>query len=397
MRVLFVSTPGVGHVFPMVPLAWALRCAGHEVLFATSGPALAAGQAGLPVIDAAPAWDRRAALTAASREHPDFVAGLRGLRGRRLSDLRDSVDYLALLSSGLVDGALDIAAGWGADLIVRSQIDGAGGVVAGRLGLPLVEHGFGLARTAGMAERLRGRLAEVFGQDADAPPRTAILDVAPPSLLACLPGDAGGDAASHSTPDGTCARWALRYVPYNGGGQLPEWTVRAPSPQDRPRVLVTLGTLEPQRGGVDALRPLIEAAGGVDAELVLALGGADTSALGPLPDRVRAVDWIPLNALLPGCAAIVHHGGAGSTLTALATGVPQLVLPSGADRYINAAAVAARGAGLASPDQTVTVEQLTRLLHDEGLRRGAEQVRAEIETMPSPHDLVPHLTELLTG
>ncbi|WP_309114588.1 hypothetical protein [Saccharothrix sp.] len=35
MKVLFVSAPLVGHVFPMIPLAKALRAAGHEVVLAT--------------------------------------------------------------------------------------------------------------------------------------------------------------------------------------------------------------------------------------------------------------------------------------------------------------------------------------------------------------------------
>lgn len=34
MRALFTTTPGLGHLFPMVPLAWAFRCAGHQVLVA---------------------------------------------------------------------------------------------------------------------------------------------------------------------------------------------------------------------------------------------------------------------------------------------------------------------------------------------------------------------------
>lgn len=34
MRVLVTSCPNYGHLFPMVPLAWALRNAGHDVLAA---------------------------------------------------------------------------------------------------------------------------------------------------------------------------------------------------------------------------------------------------------------------------------------------------------------------------------------------------------------------------
>ena len=43
--------------------------------------------------------------------------------------------------------------------------------------------------------------------------------------------------------------------------------------------------------------------------------------------------------------AVVTHGGAGTTLGALAFGVPLLVLPQGADQYANAERVVAAGAG----------------------------------------------------
>jgi hypothetical protein len=46
MRALFVAGPGVGHVFPMVPLAWALRGRGHDVLVATAGPGPGRGECG---------------------------------------------------------------------------------------------------------------------------------------------------------------------------------------------------------------------------------------------------------------------------------------------------------------------------------------------------------------
>ncbi|MDW6062592.1 hypothetical protein SAZ11_36845 [Streptomyces sp. FXJ1.4098] len=47
MRVLMMSTPVSSHFAPLVPLAWALRSAGHEVLVAgqpdVMGPARSAG------------------------------------------------------------------------------------------------------------------------------------------------------------------------------------------------------------------------------------------------------------------------------------------------------------------------------------------------------------------
>ena len=58
MRVLFSSSPGLGHLFPMIPLAWALRTGGHDVLVASTGDVVErAVQAGLPAVEAAPGLD----------------------------------------------------------------------------------------------------------------------------------------------------------------------------------------------------------------------------------------------------------------------------------------------------------------------------------------------------
>ncbi len=66
----------------------------------------------------------------------------------------------------------------------------------------------------------------------------------------------------------------------------------------------------------------------LDVEVVATLNAEQLDALRPTPPNVRAVDFVPLNELLPSCAAIIHHGGAGTFLTALAHGVPQVVMPS---------------------------------------------------------------------
>jgi rhamnosyltransferase subunit B len=65
----------------------------------------------------------------------------------------------------------------------------------------------------------------------------------------------------------------------------------------------------------------------------------------PLPPWVRHARFAPLTELLPRCAAIVHHGGVGTTAAALAAGVPQLLLPNGFDQFDNAARVRRLGAG----------------------------------------------------
>jgi UDP:flavonoid glycosyltransferase YjiC (YdhE family) len=381
MRVLFLATHAVGHVFPMVPLAWALRGAGHDVLIATGGEALRVERAGLPVVDVSPGVDQRELFARVAPGQPAPPTGARGMSSRKLSDLREVVVRLAIRSEALVDGAIAVGASWRADLIVQSQIQGAGWLVAAKLGVPLVDHGFGLARTAGMGALYREHLAAAFDRHGvdELPRHHVAVDVAPPSMV-------GG----HS--DG----WPLRYVPYNGNGVLPDWLARADRSAERPLVAITLGSVAWAMNGLRPIKRIVEATRELDAEFVLALGAdADLSTLGPLPANVRAVGWVPLNALLPVCAAIVHHGGAGTTLTALDAGVPQLVLPFGADQHINAAAVAGRGLGIVAEEDTVDAALLSRLLGDEALRRAATDVRSELRAMPPPTSLLPRLAELL--
>ncbi|CAM5717085.1 hypothetical protein SVIOM342S_07858 [Streptomyces violaceorubidus] len=69
----------------------------------------------------------------------------------------------------------------------------------------------------------------------------------------------------------------------------------------------------------------LEAIDGLDIEVVATLGAEERRLLTHVPDNVRLVDHVPLHAL-PSCAAIVHHGGAGTWSTALAKGVPQIAM-----------------------------------------------------------------------
>jgi UDP:flavonoid glycosyltransferase YjiC (YdhE family) len=358
----------------MIPLAWALRAAGHEVLVATADAGLVAGTAGLAVVDVAPGLDMRTLMLRRMAEIPD---SMRQRMARGVTDLHEMLPRLTMMSTVLVDGVMRLAQQWQPDLVVQSGLQAAGLVAAGKLDVPLVDHGFGFARSTGRHEQWRESMAEAFDKHAVTalPERTASIDVAPPSLL-----------------DDPPIGWSMRYVPYNGGGTLPEWLFER---ADRPLVAVTLGTVAPATTGLGPVERIVAIAPEVDAEFVIALGDADTSGIGPLPDNVRlAGDWLPLNALLRISSALVHHGGAGSTLGALAAGVPQLVLPSGADRYINATAVRDGGAGLCADESDLDAALLAQLLDDDKLRRTAEVISAEIAALPAPADIVERLVAL---
>lgn len=75
---------------------------------------------------------------------------------------------------------------------------------------------------------------------------------------------------------------------------------------------------------------LIEAVRDQDIALIVTVGRHnDPASLGPQPDNVLVHQYIPQGVLLPRCDAVITRGGAGTTLGALAFGVPLLLLPQG--------------------------------------------------------------------
>ena len=200
-------------------------------------------------------------------------------------------------------------------------------------------------------------------------------------------------------------RQHVRYVPYSGLSAVPHWVSRPP---ERRRICLTWGTSTTRIDArytswlPDVLAGLCE----VDADVVLAVTARDRRLLGRLPDRVRVAESVPLAALLPGCAAVVHQGGAGTTLTAVSCGVPQLVIAQIADQVVTAGRVAPSGvarclfpaadpvagsAGLAGRVR----DEVSALLDGPAYRAAAAAVRAESLAQPTPQSIVPVLDRLV--
>ena len=125
----------------------------------------------------------------------------------------------------------------------------------------------------------------------------------------------------------------------------------------------------------------------------------DPAELTPIPDNARVERYISQALVLPHASVVVSHGGSGSTLAALACGLPILFVPQAADQFDNAACVQSLGAGLRLlPDEldvTAARSALESLLGDAAYRERAETIAAEIAAMPDPSALVPVLTETI--
>lgn len=107
------------------------------------------------------------------------------------------------------------------------------------------------------------------------------------------------------------------------------------------------------------------------------LGGAT------LPDSVCLVDDVPHDWLFPRMAAVVHHGGAGTTAAGLRSGVPSIVCPFFADQPFWGRRVAELGVGSAPiMQQRLTAERLAaaigRAVGDGRMRARANALGAHI-------------------
>lgn len=159
-----------------------------------------------------------------------------------------------------------------------------------------------------------------------------------------------------------------------------------------PPVVFTQPTLEGARGNY--FQQAIEIAAGLRRRAVL-LSGSESDLPQPLPHGVAWFKFLPLNRLLPGAAAVVHHGGMGSIAQGLWAGVPQLTTPRFLDQPDNCKRLEKLGVSATLPAKKFAVpaatDALRRLLaspdvaaacrkwsdtirHEDGIGRLAEQL-----------------------
>jgi vancomycin aglycone glucosyltransferase len=129
---------------------------------------------------------------------------------------------------------------------------------------------------------------------------------------------------------------------------------------DAQPVFVGFGSM-PMRSTTDTAQIAVEAVRAQGRRTVLRRGWAELSLVDDADDCF-VVDEINQQALFTQVAAVVHHGGSGTTMTATRAGTPQVVVPQAADQPYWAGRVADLGIGAAHDGPTPTFESLTAAL-----------------------------------
>jgi UDP:flavonoid glycosyltransferase YjiC (YdhE family) len=378
MRVLVATVPAVGHVLPMAPLIAAMVADGDEVTVAAH-PTLAphverTGAALWPSGSDEPTWFAR--LSARTRGAPGD-----GLAPSRIDHYFVPRAFGEIGTDDLVDDVLACAESVRPHLVVAETYAFVGPLVAAARGVPCAQHLLGPlldAEVLDLANDAVAPLWRTFGLEVPGYAgcyETATIRICPPSL----------DVAT--VPRGATL-W-LRPAP------LP---LEGPRAMARPLVYVTLGTFF---SGGDVFRTILGGLAAEDVDVLVTVGSdGDPGALAPLPANATVERFVPQASLLPGCAVVVHHGGGGTTFGALAHGLPQVVLPQGADNFTNARLLEASGASCTLLPDEVTGDAVRdavrRALDDASMRTAAQALASSIREMPAPEDVAAALRALAT-
>jgi UDP:flavonoid glycosyltransferase YjiC (YdhE family) len=371
-------------VYPIVPLARALRDADHYVTWAIAPQAcdmiealgIRAVPAGVDRADAL-AQDRRELLSRfmAAPPRQRHVIGHSG--------------FVTRLAAPMLDDLVRVCDELAPDVIVHEPSEYAAAPVATAREIPHVTIGFGGPPPDEVLAVIHDPLRQLWSRlGLDLPPAAGMYDHL---YLHPLPPSLGPPLAN---------RTMRRMQPIGFDGALernaPDWLGELG--RDRPCVYVTFGT---EVARFAPMRDVLEAVAPLDVDAVLTVGEAiEPDSLEPTPTNIRIERYIPQRFVLARSALVVSHAGSGAMLGAAGHGIPQLCLPIAADQFENADFVSAAAIGLAlephEVEPTTVRDAIQRLLSDQSFSDRATTIADEIATMPPPASHIATIVQLST-
>lgn len=409
MRVLLTSFAHRTHFQGLVPLAWALRTAGHDVLVA-SQPALTDVIAGAGLTAVPVGSDHRLfeiAPDAAAQVHRyttdlDFYGRARELDSWEfLLGMEEATArwvYPVVNNDSFVAELVDFARDWRPDLVLWEPFTFAGASAAKACGAAHARVLWGSDLTGYFRHRFQEHRRRRPPDDRPDPLGAWLTELAARFDLEFSDDLAVGQWSIDQLPPSFRLETGLpsvpvRFLPYNGTAVIPKWLAHNDGIR---RVCLTGGFSGlPFAADPKELSRTLSALAGFDGEIVLTGPRIDSASL---PDNIRQVDFVPLHALLQKCVAIIHHGGAGTWATALHHGIPQIAVAHEWDCMLRGQQTAELGAGIyLRPDQVdadALVSSLGQVVDNPVYAENARKLRAEALSAPTPQDVVPRLEEL---
>jgi UDP:flavonoid glycosyltransferase YjiC (YdhE family) len=386
MKILFASSPGVGHVQPAIGLALAARKRGHEIAWATARDTRHLLDAHL--IDV---FETGAPLAECRAEYRARWPEAATLKGRDIAAHAFPRLFGNVTANSMLPGFEHAIAKWKPNLIVSETGTVAAPLAARKFGVPQVTHAFGLPMPASTLHATAEQIAPLWQAEGWEVPAFAglydhgVIEISVPSLQAACP-----------NPVLATQAWLQRPSSITAGpnDQLSSGLRDFLSSQSgRPIIYVTFGTIFNKNAGFTAA---LNAAAKIDALFVATTGtGNSTVSNESLARNVWVSDYVPQSLLLPLCTVVVSHAGSGTLSGAMSHGLPQLCLPQGADQFRNADALAACGAGISLEGNDVTESTIANaiqgLLEESSFRHNAEKLQREIGEMPTPDEVMAQL------
>jgi hypothetical protein len=369
MKVLVVCVPQAGHLNPLLPLAGALVAQGDRVVFATGvdcdGVIARSGAQFHPAGGTEMSWFE--ALKGRVRGNPGD-----GLAPERINYYFVPRVFAEIGAVDMIDDVIACGTELEPDLVLFEPYAFAGPLAAAVLGVPGVQHLINPMMPHDVMELANDSVSSLwrsFGHDAPGYAGVysgSTIEVSPRSLEVL------------KVPSG--ARLTLRPAP------LPSQETKRSSP---PLVYVTLGTVF---SNLEVFRTVISGLGTENIEVVVTVGpDLDPADIGPVPANIRVERFIPQADLLPGCSVVVHHGGSGTMFGSLAHGIPQVVVPQGADNFINGDLLQRAGAAKVLLPGEATTERVKNavgsVLEESSFAESARSLAEEIAAMPSPDEV----------
>jgi UDP:flavonoid glycosyltransferase YjiC (YdhE family) len=371
VKVVLASLPAFGHLYPLVPLALAFERAGASVVFAT-GEEFAGRLPGRTVPGAEETW-------AFSDATAEIARRAEQLGGAARDEGLGQTLFVELCAPHVVDVMTAVMERERPDLVVFEQTN---------VGAAMAAHATDI-RAFCLAIVGWGRqwstIYETVSAMVQAPAADALaeglIDTHPPFL-----------ADVDATPP--FPTMAMRPTAWSPDRPVQPWLRE---PRRAPRVYLTMGTVF---GNVDLLRAAALEIAGSGCEVLVATGpGIEPSALGDMPAAVHLEQDVPQAHLLPYVDLVVHHGGTGTVIGSLACGLPQIVMPQGADQFWNAAHLAAQGACRivppGAPPGSIATAATELIKQQAPEREAARRLGRVIAAMPSPDAVAQQLQATL--